>query len=261
MRKERRSTRDAREDYQLPGQGYFAFDAQYENGRPFVGCTVCAHIRAGLTMSLKEYLQKHFVDKATFASLADMPLGRLDELIAAEAVPAATYTCNGRSISSAAFGTIEIAEHLTGEYFRPECVRWATIAAQAPLGSERASVAAVLTNELRAALGGHFQDSAVLEEKVSQFLPAFWNGTFGLCVADPSSGAGIARKEILQERLTAITGNGSNSHPRRVSKQALLALMDAYADAAMPFSPAEYDRSSRKRLVDDLRPIVAAGDE
>ncbi|WP_428999585.1 DUF6058 family natural product biosynthesis protein [Stenotrophomonas maltophilia] len=26
-----------------------------------------------------------------------------------------------------------------------------------------------------------------------------------------------------------------------------------YARASMPFSPAEYDRSSRKRLVDDLR--------
>jgi hypothetical protein len=37
-----------------------------------------------------------------------------------------------------------------------------------------------------------------------------------------------------------------------------LALIEAYASASMPFSPVEYPLSSRKRLVDDLRSIIAA---
>jgi hypothetical protein len=40
-------------------------------------------------------------------------------------------------------------------------------------------------------------------------------------------------------------------------KSELLQLIDDYAISSMPFSPAEYERSSRKRLVDDLRSAVA----
>jgi len=35
-------------------------------------------------------------------------------------------------------------------------------------------------------------------------------------------------------------------------------LIDQYAQASMPFSPLEYARSSRKRLVDDLREKLGA---
>lgn len=208
-------------------------------------------------MSLSAYLHQHFVDKPAFASLAGISSERLDELIAAEAVPGATYTCDRNMVRSAAFGVTQVDESLAGEYFRPECVRWTRIAAQAPRGSERAAVLAELTGELRAALLECGVDPIATESKVQGYLPHFWNGTFGLCVADPSSGAGIVRKELLQERLTGLTANGSNPSPAGVSPQELLQLIDDYAASAMPFSPAEYARSSRKRLVDDLRPRAA----
>lgn len=208
-------------------------------------------------MLLSDYLQRHFVDKPTFASLAGISPDRLGRLMAAEAIPLATYTCDGKSIHSAVFGAIEIDEPLTGEFFRPECVRWAKIAAAAAAGSERAAVVAELTRELRLALRDSLEDPAAISEKIHDFLPSFWDGTFGLCVSDPSSGAGIARKELLQEKLTALTANGSNPSPAGISRRELLRLIDDYAAAAMPFSPAEYERSSRRRLVDDLRPAVA----
>lgn len=208
-------------------------------------------------MSLNDYLQEHFVDKFAFASLTRISPERLDQLAAAEAIPGASYTCDGNSVRSAAFGTTEISENLTGEFFRPECVRWAIMADQAPPGSERAAVLAELTKELRMTLQEYFDDSSAVEEKIQSFLPHFWNGTFGLCVADPSSGASIVRKEMLQEKLTRLTANGSDPSPIGISKKALLQLIDDYASSAMRFSPAEYGRSSRKRLVDDLRPTVA----
>lgn len=204
-------------------------------------------------MSLELYLRKHFVDKAAFAALAGISVDRLDQLIAAKAIPSATYTCAATSIRSAVFGDTPIDESLTGEYFRPECVRWVRIADQAPPGSERSAVVAELTNELSAALEGHCETTEAIDSKIQGYLPYFFDGTFGLCVADPSTGAGIARKELLQEKLIALTANGSVSSPAGISKEALLALIDDYADSAMPFSPAEYARSSRKRLVDDLR--------
>ena len=87
-------------------------------------------------MSLKTYLQEHFVDKPAFASLLGITVDRLDELIAARAIPEPTYTCDGSSVRSAAFGAIESEEPLSGEYFRPECTRWAKIAGQAAPGKE-----------------------------------------------------------------------------------------------------------------------------
>ena len=208
-------------------------------------------------MLLEAYLRNHFVDKATFASLAGIPISRLDELIAAKAVPSATYTCDGISVSSAVFGNTPINESLTGEYFRPECVRWVKIANQAPPGAERAAVLSELTGELRVSLGDHCDTEEEIELKIQGYLPYFLDGTFGLCIADPSTGAGIVKKEILQERLIELTANGSLPSPANFSREELLTLIDDYAESAMPFSPAEYERSSRKRLIDDLRPLVA----
>lgn len=199
------------------------------------------------------YLRKHFVDKPAFASLAGISIARLDQLIAANSIPRATYTCDGTSIRSAVFGDTPIDEPITGEYFRPECVRWVRIADQAPAGAERSAVLAALTSEFRTALENHCETPAAIAARIEGFLPYFFDGTFALCAADPSTGSGIARKELLQEKLIALTANGSLSSPAGISREALLALIDDYADSAMPFSPAEYARSSRKRLVDDLR--------
>ena len=212
-------------------------------------------------MPLQSYLETHFLQKPAFAALAGIPVERLDRLIEASAVPQPTYVCDGTTIRSAAFGVIETAEPILGEYFRPQCVRWVHIAGQAPAGAEKAAVENALVAELRAALAasGHIAptDNAAIDATIADYLPAFFDGTFGLCVADPSSGSGIVRKETLQARLTEVTSNGSNPAPPGLTRNELLALIDAYADAAMPFSPAEYPRSSRKRLVDDLRPLVA----
>jgi hypothetical protein len=210
-------------------------------------------------MSLAAYLQTHFVDKPAFAALAAIRVERLDQLIEAGAIPGATYVCNGTSIRSAVFGVIETSESIVGEYFRPECVRWVRIADEAPVGSEKAAVEARLADELQTALtaSGQLDSVTSTQAMIEDLLPSFFDGTFGLCVADPSSGSGIARKELLQKKLTQVTDNGSNPTPAALSRDELLRLIDDYAAAAMPFSPAEYARSSRKRLVDDLRPLVA----
>ncbi|RVU33581.1 hypothetical protein EOE67_16320 [Rheinheimera riviphila] len=205
-------------------------------------------------------MQTHFVDKTTFALMVGITLDRLDQLILAKAIPSATYTCDGLSVASAVFGTTPINESITGEFFRPECVRWVQLAAQAPTGSERAAVLSQLTTELRISLAEHSSSNETIETKIEAYLPYFFNGTFGLCIADPSTGAGIVKKEMLQEKLIALTANGSIAAPVDASKQQkqqLSTLIDDYADSAMPFSPAEYERSSRKRLVDDLRQTLA----
>nr|WP_269822970.1 DUF6058 family natural product biosynthesis protein [Rheinheimera faecalis] len=206
---------------------------------------------------LKTYLQKHFVDKPTFVSLLGITIERLDQLIAAKAVPEPTYVCDGNTIGSAVFGVIEIEESIYGDFFRPECSRWVKIADQAAPGKERDAVFSVLSHQLELGLQDYFKEPEIIGKKIQDFLPYFLNGTFGLCIADPSSGTNIARKEVLQHKLAELTENGSNPSPAGISNSELLQLIDDYALSSMPFSPAEYERSSRKRLVDDLRPAVA----
>ena len=58
---------------------------------------------------------------------------------------------------------------------------------------------------------------------------------------------------MLQEKLTQLSENGARTVYSPLQLLALHELIDAYAAAAMPFSPVEYALSSRKRLVEDLR--------
>jgi hypothetical protein len=97
-----------------------------------------------------------------------------------------------------------------------------------------------------------------LNARTESAWTAFLGGIFSLCVADPSSEKSIARKEVLQEALTQLSGNGSRTDFSAEDKLHVLHLIDQYAHAAMPFSPPEYPRSSRKRLVEDLREKLGA---
>ena len=77
-------------------------------------------------------------------------------------------------------------------------------------------------------------------------------------MANPISEAHIAYKEVLQEKLTQLSDNGKKTSYPVWELAALLELINAYAAAAMPFSPVEYPLSSRKRLVEDLQARLTA---
>ncbi len=221
--------------------------------------------------SLDSYLQQHFLSKAEFAIHHDTTVDALDALIAAHAFPQASYVVTGDGyIVSAVFGRLPGSGALAGEYFRPEYDRWFELGrGEAPDEAAR-RVREVLNAELKAALislhgdtyrlADAFDDRGVerpgLARRLRSYLRYFLNGTFGLCVADPSRGESIARKEVLQEKLAALTADGTRTDPPGVSAVELRTLIDAYAAVSMPFSPVEYALSSRKRLVDDLRGLL-----
>ena len=207
-------------------------------------------------MSLQQYLDDHFVGKGELAELAGISVDRIDQLLSDGAIPAATYISDGSTIESSAFGKIQEQESRPGEYFRRDCVRWVRLAGEAPEGEARERVLDTLSAEFGEALTELGLSHDQVQLKIAEFIPSFLDGTFGLCVADPSTGKGISRKEIFQEKLTHLTKNGSIANPDEMSRDELLELIDAYAKAAMPFSPAERPLSSRRRLVDDLRPVV-----
>jgi hypothetical protein len=221
---------------------------------------------------LDGYLAKHYVNAAQFATLCGIEEDELRDLIRRELIPEPSYVVRQGDLHSYVFGAMPALGSTSGEYFHPRMATWVVRARHdlATHGVEdaRERIRQMFETEFTAALrelnGSLFRlDDAFddasrplatgLRARLDSAWDHFIHGTFGLCVANPESAHNIARKEVLQEQLTALTNNGAKHAFAAADLPALMQLIDAYEAASMPFSPIEYSRSSRKRLVDDLR--------
>jgi hypothetical protein len=217
------------------------------------------------------YLDRYFLNVDRLAAASGLSRQQLQRLLSDRLIPGASYVLVPGSVTSYVFGALPATAAASGEYFHPATRAWIARASRTidELGYERAYTAlqarftANMTHAL-AALNASLwplqdafaADGTVLEglhARIGSMWDHFLHGTFGLCVANPVSELEIARKEVLQEKLTALSASGTRRDFAEAEVPALLELIDAYATAAMPFSPVEYARSSRKRLVDDLK--------
>lgn len=219
------------------------------------------------------YLNKFFLNQFQFAALCDVDEECIDQLITAQCIPAPSYIVNANStISSFVFGEFPSQQAIPGRYFHPANKIW-LVSAQKQV-QEVGIIAAssflkmrFKQNFIRAlkeldtslwrlpdcidALGQ--ENSSGFELRAQSAWEHFLHGTYGLCVANPTSEAEIARKEILQEKLNILSEQGNKVSFTMDEANTILQLIDDYAEASMPFSPAEFALSSRKRLVQDLR--------
>lgn len=221
---------------------------------------------------LNNYFKKHFLTEVQLASASAMRIDEIDALIHNRLVPAPSYVVtNTGNVCSFVFGEMTAPGSTPGRYFRPSQLFWIDRARHAIAGGAAENIEASLkaqftlnfatalatlnlsTWRLRDSFG---DDGAPIDDGLRARTDAAWeyflNGTYALCVANPISEAHIAYKEVLQEKLTQISDNGSKTMFSPQLAQTTHDLIDAYAAASMPFSPVEYSSSSRKRLVDDL---------
>jgi hypothetical protein len=220
---------------------------------------------------LDAYLRQHYLPAAQFAALCDVPVETLAMLVGERRIPAPSYLVTSDAmLRSSPFGDMPAPGSTPGEYFHPGHRAWVhralelrDVAALKERFSRNFASALAQLHATLWPLTDSFTASGVpiasgLAVRLEDAWDSFLDGTFGVCVADPSSESSIATKEVLQEKLSAVTRNGADACPDGLSRDALLALVADYASAAMPFSPVEYPRSSRKRLVDDLRRKLGA---
>ena len=92
-----------------------------------------------------------------------------------------------------------------------------------------------------------------LKEKAEQTWNDHLNGAYGLCVVNPSSVAAIIEKQIAVRRLASATENGKKQKLSDKEQTEFLVAAKEFDKVAMPFSPADYPLSSRKRLLDDMK--------
>jgi Family of unknown function (DUF6058) len=222
---------------------------------------------------LDRYLAGHFLESELLAQRCEISTDALFQLIKEQLVPAPSYTVTESSrLSSFVFGQMEAKDSTNGQYFHPSTSVWIDRALDTISEWGHAEAHTKLKNQFACNLQTAFSEcdrtiwrlkdtftdtGSVIYEGLKTRTDSFWlhflKGTFGLCVANPDSERAIMRKEILQEKLAELTQNGKKEHFTKPEAFEILALIDKYAEAAMPFSPIEYARSSRKTLVDDLR--------
>lgn len=228
--------------------------------------------------ALEHYLQRHYLNVSKFAQHCHIDETTLHAWIRLQLVPQASYVVNGHGvISSEVFGEIAAPDTTPGHYFHPAHKVWLERAQAAIRLAGIAAAPAMLKDTFTAnfslaladlnlstwRLPDSFADDgtalpAGLNERCAGAWFHFLKGTFGLCVADPVSEAAIARKLVLQDKLNCLSNEGQRTDYSAAEAQAVLDCIVEFDQAVMWFSPAEYPRSSRKRLIDDLKPRMLA---
>lgn len=228
---------------------------------------------------LDAYLQARYLPAPRFAEACAIPARKLAGLVDARLVPRPAYIVTADGILvSAALGEMPAAAATPGEYHHPGHAAWVARVLHVQAKEADPDHARALLEErfrTRSAraladcnrrihrLADSFDNGGNpirehLDRRTATAWTNFMRGVYGVCVADPSSERSIARKEVLQEALGAIASNGTRTRFPHDTAHHVLRLVERYAAAAMPFAPPEYPRSSRKRLVDDLRARLLA---
>jgi Family of unknown function (DUF6058) len=223
---------------------------------------------------LDAYLAQHYLDAIQFADFCNISAATLSMLITKKRIPEPSYRISKNfTVYSYVFGEMDAPGSKPGEYFHPANRAWVLLAHGSKLDTESSQLKARFSNNFQSALtefnqtlfrlNDSFTDDGmpIPEGLIARSETAwehFLKGTFGLCIANPTSEYEIARKETLQEKLSALSENGLKAHFAHDEINILLKLIEEYEAASMPFSPVEYSRSSRKRLVEDLRKRLLA---
>lgn len=227
--------------------------------------------------ALDAYLEQYYLTPAQLAAICSISSDELASLVSEGLVPQPSYIITGDTLVSQAFGEFQVKGSTPGQYFHPGNAKWVVLAMQlkGELGVEQArdGLKRRFKNNFAVALGemdktifrlsDSFTDAGTtipegLAARTESAWDAFQKGIFSLCVADPSSERSIVRKEVLQEALTSLSANGAKRGFSAADRQQAREYIEQYAQAAMPFSPLEYPRSSRKRLVEEFAVILDA---
>lgn len=223
---------------------------------------------------IRAYLVEHFVPLSALVESAGVSESEIQALQAAGCIPGPSYRVTSPDrVGSFVFGeTVIPGMGPSGEYYARSVSTWVKAAVKGrqlhALDALGPKFADEFKSELKAVLRARRAWQSGLDflfaapgvehtEAMQKFLDETWRhflaGTYGVCVRDANTVSVIAEKEILQHQLTLLTQNGAKFTYTRAEWTVVNEVMLAYEAVTMPFAPHEYPRSSRKRLVEDLR--------
>lgn len=230
---------------------------------------------------LQSYLVQHYLTAVEAARALDITNTKFDALLSAGAIAAPSYVICDHRLRSVVFGEFEAKGLEDASYFHRDMLPWMQHAVQLSDGCDSLEVSQIMAREFKRDFAIALQDlhqrewplldafdadGIAIELGLAQRCEQNWNhfksGIFGLCVARPVSAAAIAEKEVLQEKLAALSQQILNLDMSDVEARATVwQLIARYEKVAMPFTHLEYPRSSRFRLVEQLRQTLLANTE
>lgn len=221
---------------------------------------------------LQSYFDRYYLTTPAVAAALGISEARCDELVTQGLFPAPSYVVSTQRLRSVVFGEFDTPGLADAQYFHRDMLAWMRHALglleSCDLDTARDKLEQTFRHDFGAALqelhhtcwplpDAFDAQACVIEAGLAARCEKNWTyfqaGIFGLCVAHPVSAATIAEKEILQEKLIAISHNGTRTEYEESEIALLLETIEHYEKAAMPFTTLEFPRSSRYRLVDQLR--------
>ena len=217
---------------------------------------------------LQDYFDRHYITRIELLARLEIATQELDDALTVGMLPACSYRVQSGTASTVIFGGHPAPDCREGEYFAPSVTAWYrksrrllgdTNAQDQPV-SERLRqdfvagyIESASTNALfRASYAALLAEPQALERMANDTWGHHCRGTYGVCVIAPDSFERIQFKQAAVKRLAEFTNDGVRSTYSAEEKAELLRLIKSYNDVTMPFSPADYPKSSRKRLVDDV---------
>ena len=207
-------------------------------------------------MELIRYLHEHFFSEEQLLAVSGIALAELTELQARAMLPQASYRLQLDVQCMSYFGPYK--QHAQLAYYAKGYASW--IGLLQSLGSE-ADAFGTFAQRYRDRLHQLTQAGMCTRDPrfhagLDQFLREEWahflEGTYGLCTKTglPED---IAAKSLGTAIVEEITGNSPERALTAHDRVCLTLAVDLLDTASTPFAPHERTRSSRQRLIDDVR--------
>jgi hypothetical protein len=207
-------------------------------------------------MTLQDYLSEFFYSRAQLLSAALLPESVFDALQQAGVMPKPSYVIRNNLICSSFFGEHEEATET--QYYARQYVQWlGLLKTTADLDAVSSIFRTRYRNAIDRLLSRGFTTRS---EKVTTGLDAhidsewthFIRGTYGVCTKSglPED---IAAKEIAVIIISELLGIDADGPGDPGFRKRLGDAVDLLDDASSDFAPHEHERSSRTRLVDQVR--------
>ena len=224
-------------------------------------------------MSFMQYMDKYFVEKTKLANTLNISTSQLLSFTELGVLPNYSYHIkNSNLVDTVVFGKLNIEQGIPGKYYAKSVQQW--------FNKAQKVVAHYPGNQVREQLQHQFEfeysqqiktlpqliqlfpeifddHGTVLDTQLKMQAEETWNdhlnGSYGLCVVKSDSVSAIIEKQIAVRRLASATENGHKQKFNREQQTEFLQAAAEFDKIAMPFSPADYPLSSRKRLLDDIK--------
>jgi|GEM_PF-4040324 len=203
------------------------------------------------------YLELFFLSKETLADECNVTPQLIDQMLIAKAMPQPSYVLTTTfSIESNINSTSE-EKSLKISYFPKAIKKWVMFSLNEIEKSGIENAAIKLEEVFRKTYKEELEKRGILNQKeqaesIENTWKHFMLGTYGVCVKDSSEISNIASKQFALKKLIELTDNGKKKDFNNTEKNQVKMAIEEYNKFTAKFGPWEYEKTSRKRLVDDV---------